>query len=618
MSHPSTALAAAIALALPAFSFAEELPVFIGDEIVVTPTRAPQKLSETLAATTIIPRKEIDTSGAMDLPTLLQGLPGVEISQTGGFGSQSAIRLRGAEADHTLVLVDGLRVNSVSSGTTAIEHLALDDIERIEIVRGNVSSVYGSEAIGGVIRVFTRQGRGAVKPRLNVAVDIGSYRNISAGIGGELAPGLTFDLSAGHTRDGGFSAVKKPFIPALFVFSPADVDDDETRNTHFNLRLSHQLNDNLKWGVTARQNRADVEYDGSFSNHAKQNLAGYSLFTEARPLDNWTSRLTVGRSTDELDNDWNGFGAGRYHTRIDQLNWENTLAMGRHNFRFGIEAQDQQLKSDQVYSRADRQTVSAYAGAGVKLGAHDVDLSLRHDRYSDFGGHTTGRAAYGYQFTPTLKAFAAVANAFKAPTFNDLYLDYPPFYFSNPNLKPETSRSAEIGFNYAASGQFFQATLFAGRTQDMVAIDPVTFATTVNLDEARNHGLELAWNGKLGGLDARAAFTLQNPEDANSGQALLRRTQRFGSVALSDNTGKFGWRAEVIAAGSHPDVHVTNFTRTNVPGYANLNFSGDYAFDNHWKLTGRLLNALDADYSLVHGYATPGRQFRLELAYTPK
>ncbi len=619
MSYRPTALAAAIALALPALSYAEELPVFVGDEIVVTPTRTPQKLSASLAATSVITRKDIEASGAIDLPTLLQGLPGVEVSQTGGFGSQSAIRLRGAESDHTLVLVDGLRVNSVSTGITATEHLAIDDIERIEIVRGNVSSVYGSEAIGGVIRVFTRQGRGAVKPRIAIAAGTGGYRNIHAGIGGEIAPGVHVDLSAGHLRDGGFSAVRKQFIPALFSFDPADADNDETRNTHFNLRLSHQVNDALKWGFSARQNRADIEYDGSWSNHARQNLAGYSLFVEGKPGALWLTRLTLGRSTDELDNDWNGlFSTGRYHTRIDQLHWENTLALGQHNFRFGIEAQDQQLKSDQVYSSADRKAVSVYAGAGVKHGAHDVDFSLRHDRYSDFGGHTTGRAAYGYQLSPEMKVFAAAATAFKAPTFNDLYLDYPPFYFSNPNLKPETAKSAEIGLNYAADGQFFQATLFASRTRDMVAIDPITFATTVNLDEARNRGVELSWQGKLAGLAARAAFTAQNPEDASTGQSLLRRAQRFGSVALSDKVGKFGWHAEVIASGSHPDVHVTNFTRTSVPGYANLNFSGNYSVTKDWKLTGRVLNVLDADYSLVHGYATPGRQFRLELAYTPK
>jgi vitamin B12 transporter len=262
--------------------------------------------------------------------------------------------------------------------------------------------------------------------------------------------------------------------------------------------------------------------------------------------------------------------------------------------------------------------LSAYAGWGVQLDAHGLDIGVRYDDYSDFGGHATGRVAYGYRFTPELKGFAAVASAFKAPTFNDLYLDYPPFYFSNPNLEPERSKNAELGVNYASGGQFIQATLFTSRARDMVVIDPVTFATTVNLDKSCNHGMELSWNGKLAGMDARASLTWQNPEDASTGLPLLRRARRFGSVTLSDRIGKFGWRGELIASGARPDVHASNFTRTKVSGYAVLNLSADYIISNDWKLTGHVLNALDADYSQVHGYATPGRGFRLELAYTPK
>jgi len=613
MPFRTTVPAAALAIALSAN--AEEPPVFMGDEIVVTATRAPLKLSDTLAAATVITRRDIEASGAIDLPTLLQGLPGVEISQAGGFGTQTAIRLRGAESDHTLVLVDDLRVNSVSSGTTAIEHLAIDDIERIEIVRGNVSSVYGSEAIGGVVRIFTRQGRGEIRPRVKLGLGTDEFRNVSAGIGGELTPSLRFDFSAGQTHSGGFSSVRREYIPAPWLFLPDDADDDAARNTHFNFRLAQQLGDTLSWGLTARQSRADVDFDGSYSNHAEQNLAAYSLYVESRPLENWNTRLAVGRSTDELDADRNGAPRGRYHTRIDQLHWENTLALtGGHQFRFGAEAQNQRLDSDQIYSETGRHAVSAYAGAGLRFGTHDFDLSVRHDRYSDFGGHTTGRAAYGYSFSPAWKLHGALGTAFKAPTFNELYL--PSWWGGNPDLEPERGQNAELGLNYASGGQFIQATLFASRTRDLIVY--VWPTGNVNIGEARNRGLELSWHGKLAGMGARAALTLQNPEDADTGQALLRRAQRFGSFALSDRIGKFGWQAEAVASGPHPDVHVTTFSRTRVPGYAVLNLSGDYAIARDWKLTGRVINALDADYSLVHGYATPGRQVRLELAYTPK
>lgn len=612
-----TALAGALALAVSVH--AEEAPFFIGDEIVVTPTRAPQKLSDALAATTVLTRSDIEAAGALDLPTLLQGLPGVEISQTGGYGAQTAIRLRGAEPDHTLVLVDGLRVNSVSAGTSAIEHLSVDDIERIEIVRGNVSSVYGSEAIGGVVRIFTRQGRGAFAPRLKAGLGTDAFRNLSAGIGGELKPGLTVDFSAGVTQAGGFSAVKRryatddPAVDPYDSFLPADADADSTRNTHVNFRLGQRIGDRLSWGVSARQTRADIELDGSYADHADQKLSAYALYAEGRPLESWSSRFSAGRSTDALDSDFGGIAMDRYRTQIDQLHWENTLAAGAHLLRFGLEAQKQRLASNQAYSETARRAASVYAGAGLRLGAHDVDLSLRHDHYSDFGGHSSGRAAYGYGFTPALKVYAAVATAFKAPTFNELYL--PVWWGGNPDLKPERSQSLELGMNYAAGAQFFQGALFANRTEDLIAY---VWPSNVNIGKARNRGLELSWQGKLAGMGARAALTLQNPEDADTGQALLRRAQRFGSVALSERRGKLGWQAEVLASGAHPDVHVTTFARTRVPGYAVLNLSADYALAPDWKLAARVVNALDAEYALVHGYATPGRGFRLELAYTPK
>ncbi len=631
MLFRTTMLAAAVALALPVL--AEEAPIFIADQIVVTPTRVPQKLSDTLAATTVLTRADIEASSAIDLPTLLQGLPGVEISRTGVFGSQTVIRLRGAESDQTLVLVDGLRVNSISTGFAAIEHLSLGDLDRIEIVRGNVSSVYGADAIGGVVRIFTRQGRGVVRPHLNIGVGTMDFYNIHAGIGGEIKPGLRFDVSVGQTQGGGFSSVKKSYATDDFTidpydsYAPVDADKDTSRNTHFNFRLSQQINDNLSWGLTARQNRADVNLDGTTSNHAGQDLGAYSAYLEGRPSQNWFSRLTFGRSTDGLDSDLDGAPIDRYRTQIDQILWENTYSMGRHLFRFGVEAQDQQLDSSEDFNKSRRRAVSAFGGVGVRLGDHEVDLSVRRDQYSDFGGHTTGRAAYGYSITPALKIHASVGTAFRAPSFNDLYLDYPPYYYANPNLKSERAQSRELGLNYAFNGQFVQAILFMSETRDMIGYVPAVFdgdwnlvspATTANIDRARNHGLELAWNGKLAGLNARASFTAQNPEDATTGLSLLRRAQRYGGFGLSDRIGKLGWNAEVVASGPHPDVHVTEFTRVNVPGYATLNLSGDYFIGKDWKLTGRVINVLDAEYSLVHGYATPGRSFRLELSCTPK
>jgi vitamin B12 transporter len=222
--HRITLIALASAFALPAG--AEQLSVPIADEIVVTASRSAQKLSDSLADVSVLTREDIEASGAPDLPTLLQGWPGVEVSQNGGFGQTSALRLRGAESDHTLVLVDGLRLNSVSTGMTAVDQILLDDVERIEIVRGNVSSLYGSEAIGGVVQIFTRQGRGGIGVSARLGLGTDDYHKLAASIGGSLSPDTRLYFGLAQTQSGGFSAVREQYIPTPFLFSAADSDQD--------------------------------------------------------------------------------------------------------------------------------------------------------------------------------------------------------------------------------------------------------------------------------------------------------------------------------------------------------------------------------------------------------
>ena len=610
------ALALAFSFALPVC--ASDTPSALGDEIVVTATRSPQRLSDTLADVTVLTRKDIKASGAQDLPTLLQGLPGVEISQQGGLGTVSALRMRGAESDHTLVLVDGMRLNSVSTGMTAIDQILLDEVERIEIVRGNVSSLYGSEAIGGVVQIFTQRGNGPVAASVGMGMGTGDYRKLATSIGGMLSPETRLHFGAARTQRGGFSSVREQYIPTPFLFSIADRDEDTTGNLSFNFNLEHNLNSHFRAGLNAWQSRSNVQYDGASSNHDEQTLADYSLYVDADPANLWHTRLTLGRGLDKLQTDLSGTPTGYFNTRNDQLHWENQLRTGQDSsLRFGAEAVRQNLSSDSNYSATRRDALSAYAGYGQTWERHQFDLSMRYDHYSDFGGHATGRVAYGYLLAPSLKLHGALATAFKAPTFNDLYLNLPPFYFANPNLKPEKARSAELGLSYETGGQFVQATLFATRTRDMVAIDPITFATTVNLDRTRNRGLELSWQGSFSGLATKAAYTRQNPEDEATGMALLRRARQFGSFSVSKSVGAFSWQTEIVAAAFHPDVDIVNFTRTQVAGYAVFNLSADYALQKNWKISTRLINAGDVDYSLVHGYHTPGRQFRLELAYQP-
>ena len=607
-----TSLALALGVVFASSAYAETLPDFVGETIVVTPTRAPQKLAAPLQHTSVITRADIESSAAADLSTLLRQESGVEIAQTGGLGTQSAIRIRGSESDHVLVLIDGVRVNSVTTGATAIDQILLDEIERIEIVRGNVSSVYGSEAIGGVVQIFTRRGAGEMKVSGKVGVGTDNTRKLSLAIGGALGD-TRVHFGVARTRTDGFSSARGEFVPAPFVFAPADIDNDAYRNTTLNLALSHRIQAGHDIGMTAFQSRGDIEYDGAFQNHSEQTLTALSLYSENRWLPDWQSRIQFSQGNDDLTSDLNGVAKSRFKTRNRQLGWNNLLDVGQGVVRLGVEGLWQQLDSNAAYSDDTRRVSSLTAGYTSTLAAHDLQLNVRHDRYSDFGGATTGLLGYGYRLTPAMRLSATVSTAFRAPTFNELY---GPFG-SNPALDPERARSAELGLTYSGSYGLARATAFITRTRDLINFVAPTFTAT-NVDQAENRGIELSWSGKLAGLDARSALTLQNPEDKTTGLGLLRRADRFGSLSLGRQAGAFDWRAEVLASGPRPDVHATTFARTTVPGYAVLNLNLGWKPARDWKLSGKLVNLLDKDYALVHGYNTQGRGAFIELAYAPK
>ena len=595
---------------------AESLPEFVGETIVVTPTRVSQKLAAPLQHTSVITRADIESSTATDLPTLLRQESGVEIASTGGLGAQSAIRIRGSESDHVLVLIDGVRVNSVTSGATAIDQIMLDEVERIEIVRGNVSSVYGSEAIGGVVQIFTRRSAGAIKASGKAGIGTDDTRKLSLAIGGALGD-TRVHFGVARTQTDGFSSIRSELIPGMYLdFVPGDADDDAYRNTTLNLALSHRIQADHEIGLTAFQSRGDTEFDGAFENHSDQTLTALSVFGENRWLPTWQSRIQFSQGSDDLESDLDGIATDRFKTRNRQLDWTNQLDAGPGVVQLGLGGLWQQLDTDAAYADDARRVTSLTAGYTAAIGAHDLQLNVRHDDYSDFGGHTTGLLGYGYRMTPAMRVSATASSAFRAPTFNELYGPYG----GNPELDPERARSAEVGLTYSGAYGVARVTAFITRTSDLinsVLVPPSSFVPT-NIGEAENRGVEISWRGRVAGLDVRSALTFQNPEDKTTGLDLLRRAERFGSVSLGQMRGAFDWHAEVLASGPRPDIHATNYSPVIVPGYAVLNLSLGWKPSRDWRLSGKLLNLLDKDYALVHGYNTQGRAALIELAYAPK
>ncbi|MGQ9685084.1 MAG: TonB-dependent receptor domain-containing protein [Thiobacillaceae bacterium] len=578
------------------------------DEIVVTASRLPQPLASSILHSTLLGEEEIEASLAPDLPTLLRQQAGIEITQTGGIGTQSSLFLRGANSNQTLILLDGMRIDSATTGATAIDQIMLADIERIEIVRGNVSALYGSSAIGGVIQIFTKKGQGA--PGGVVKLGLGSYgtRSAQASYGGSMGS-TRFHLGLSRRASDGFSAARSEYIPTPWVFAPADTDRDGYRNTTLTANFAHTLQPGHDLSALVRLSRGRVEYDGTWSNRSEQDLDAWQVASDNEIGARWHSRLMLGASRDRLDNFLDAAPTGFVRTLNRQVEWLNTLTpVPGHDITASVGILSQRVASNMTYTRTQRQVRHLALGYAGGHGRHAWQANVRHDDYSDFGAHDTGLAGYGYALTPGLRLLASLSTAFRAPTFNDLYN---PLWGGNPNLRPEKAKSWEVGLHYSRPGLDARLVHFDSRTRDLIVF--VWPTGLVNLDRARSDGWEASLTSRLGGFDLRLSLTLQDPRNAQTGVSLPRRAKRLGSLSLARSQGPWSWQAELKASGDREDIHVATFSPVRNPGYAVVNLAARYQFRPDLSLNARLDNLFDRDYSLVHGYNTPGRSAYVSL-----
>ena len=571
--------------------------------VVVTAARAPQRLADALPHTTVLLREEIERSQAVDLPALLAAEAGVQFSNSGGRGAPASLFVRGAPARQVLVLIDGMPLSRQdASGQVGIEHLMLDQIERIEIVRGNVSALYGGGAIGGVIQVFTRQAGGPAQG--SVRLEAGARGFVHAAAQASATLGSTaLSLGVSRARDRGFSALDPASVPA------ANPDADGYRNTSLAFKLQQALAPGHSLGLGWVRTDGRLDYDSPFAtpadvqtSHTVKDL--FSLLSDNQLSSAWRSAVSLSRQTDDarlVESGSFGFNA-RYQTRVEALNWVNTLALSpATTLTAGLDHQRQHIDTDDgfggLYVRSRRLT-ALFGGLQARLGEHDLALNLRHDDVQGSAGQASGSLAWGWQVAPAWKLVASVANAFSVPPLGYLYA---PGY-GNPALQPELAHSAELGLQWAAAGQRLRATLFQTRVRQELDYDTATFMFA-NLARTRNRGLELSYSGRIGSADLRASLTTQDPVDALTGAQRLRRSQLLGSAALSQPLGA-GWRAGLALrhVGDRPDSGGITLAAYSV---ADVTLQWDQSPSLQW--FARIENLADARYQTADGYLQPPR-----------
>ncbi len=593
------------------------------DEVVVTATRTEQSLTQTLSHTTVITRKDIETAQVADVLALLKNLAGVEIYQSGGIGKQSSLFLRGTNSSHTLVLLDGVRINSATTGMTQIDQLMLDQIERIEVVRGNVSSLYGSDAIGGVIQIFTKRGKG--EPSFNASAGMGSHntQRASAGFGGEVAS-TAFSLQVSKYKTDGVSAIKPVIVPTV------NPDKDGYDNNSMSANVRHTFSDANSLSTSLFDSNATNQTDNSFGakadvNSSKSHIQKIALVSDNRLGDNWQSKVQLSQGVDDIQNYLNGapdVGLGAlFKTTSDLLSWQNTLRVGEKNaLVVGLEELKQRVASSTLYTRRSRIDDSLFAGYTGNYDSQQVQLNLRYDEYSDFGSAFTWLVGYGFDVTEAWRVTASTATAFKAPTLNDMFYPFVDYgygysYVGNPYLKPERSLNNELGAHYADDGQRLDAVYFDNHIHDLIVGDNLAAGSMTNLNEARINGVELAYNGQYGNTGVKLAATQQNPRDVKTGQTLLRRAKQVSSVGFTQQLGALKVGGEWQHSGMRTDIDINTFARTTLAAYDVVNFTTNYALDRHFGLSARVDNLFNKDYMLAHGYNTLGRTLFVGLNY---
>lgn len=573
------------------------------DTLLVTATRTAQTADQALASVTVITREEIERKQAQTVAELLRQTPGGVLVNNGGRGKATSVFLRGTNSDHVLVLIDGIKAGSATSGAVAFQDMSLEQVERIEIVRGPRSSLYGSEAIGGVIQIFTRKGAEGFKPRFSVGAGSDDSREVNLGASGGNSAGW-YNLSVRDYSTDGFDAQED-----------AEFDDDGYDNRSYALRGGYRFSEQVEAELFWIRNEGDNEFDGSRQNESTSRIQTLGGVLRLNPTDTWQLEARVGRSEDTSDNYLNGAWTSNFDTERDTLSLQSSHQLSVNNqLTWGVDYQDDEVASDSNdYAVTSRDNTGVFGLYQLYMGQHDVSVSLRHDDNEQFGGQTTGSLAWGVELPRDFRLLASYGTAFKAPTFNDLY--WPSS--GNPDLEPEESDTWELGLSGEHYGVNWSANLYQTEIDNLIAWAPAPTAAEpyrwipMNVNEARIRGLELTAATRLANWDLSTSLDLMDPKDRDTDELLNRRARKVFNLSADRDFGAYALGGSLHAVGKRNDGS------NRLGGYTTVDLRGSYALSNDWSLKAKVDNLLDEDYQTAYGYNQPDRTYWLSLHYAP-
>jgi vitamin B12 transporter len=591
------------------------------DQVVVTATRMPQRLGDVLTDVTVITRAEIERQAFGGLADLLVNAGCVEVARNGGPSATTSLFLRGADSRHTVLLIDGVRVDSQSTGGAAWNSISLAQIERVEVLKGPASAVYGSDAIGGVIQVFTRRSDGPLMADLGLAAGTQGTVKLEAAVRGG---NKTFDHAASVSveRSSGFNATNEK---SQFSYVP---DSDGYRRANGSLRLGAEVSSGHRLSLVALKNRTDSQYDGSRSkplvdDHAITNTTAARLAWDAQWSRELRTELSLGEGRDAYETRPSVY---QTETRIRSLALNGSYQLGGwHQLNALVEHRENRLDNTGLRggspSSSGTQTGLALGHLARWTPALQTQLHVRADDDSEFGVANTGTAAVGYALTPSLRLMGSVGTAFRAPTLYQRGSVYGPD-LSKPGvsaLKPERGQNFELGLRYSQEALSLSATAYRNRISDLIVFGQAgacssEFGCYENVARARLQGLHVEAQYGLGDWLLSGSVDAQSPKDVDSGKLLARRSKLFGTLRAQTKLGAFTLGGGVQTSGQRYD-NASN--TTPLGGYAIVNLDAQYALQRDLKLSLNLDNAFNRVYQVANGYNPAPRSVMLGLRWTP-
>lgn len=586
----SNSVALAALLSVSPLSLAADISP--GETLIVTATRTPIPLSDATVPVTVITREDIELSLASDLSELLRFEAGIDIGRNGGPGQATSIFLRGTESNHTLVLIDGVRMNPSTIGGAAIQNIAPEVIERIEIVKGARSALFGTDAIGGVINIITRRADRAY---------------FEGGFGGGSFASQSGYLSGGTRNDDGEFGLNLNW-QATDGYAPR-TDSELTRgydNASANLYGAKQFGAN-EVSVRHWRGAGNVEYLDFFLSPVDQDFenAVTAIELDTRVSESGNSKLILSLMQDKIEQNQ---APDFVNSERLSLDWQYSHAFGQHTLTGGLFAVEEDASALSFGSgfREDTSIRALFVQDQAVLGRHKGFLALRLTDHENFGNHTTWNAEYAFEISDALTLNLGLGHAFRAPDASDRF-----GYGGTPDLEPELADERQLAIRYAPGGRHsIQFEYYANDIEDLIEFDLQSFELK-NLNEAEIRGVQLGYEYRGENFTLRADIVRQQADDAATGKRLLRRAERTASFSYTQNIGLHRLGLSVLASGDRVD-----FGGIKLPGYVVANLTGQLQLNDAWQFNARIENLLDAEYQTAANYRMQEQSGFLELKYS--